>query len=273
MLNERTNFKLYKGEIRSMYVDLHMHSTYSDGTDDIVELYEKAKSLKLEKMALTDHNVIEGSVKLHKLDPDFCVKGVEIDCYYNEHNLHILVYDYDEKNIEFLELVKKTNYELLHHDDMIIYELVKENLFELSEYEKFNKNVKLGGWKSLQFLIHKGIVNDINEFFVLQNKYLSENNKPKYYSLETVIDIAHKANGKVVFAHPFKSVKTNQYKTIEEIVKMNIDGIEVYYPSHSKEDTFYLENLALKHKLFKTCGCDYHGPFQSTSIGQLKVNI
>ena len=73
MLNERTNFKLYKGETRSMYVDLHMHSTYSDGTDDIVELYEKAKSLKLEKMALTDHNVIEGSVKLHKNQDLTCV--------------------------------------------------------------------------------------------------------------------------------------------------------------------------------------------------------
>lgn len=256
-----------------MYVDLHIHSTYSDGTDDILEIYNEAKELKLEKMALTDHNIIDGSIKLHQLDPEFCVKGVEIDCYYKDINLHILVYDYDENNSEFKDLVLKTNHELLKHDDLIIFELAKKNIVSIDEYNNFEKNPKLGGWKSLQFLIYKNIVKDINDFFVLHHKYLTDDNKPKYESLKKVIDLSHKANAKVVLAHPFKSIKENTYKIIEDIVKLDIDGIEVYYPTHSKEDIFYLENLTKKNNLFKTCGCDYHGNFQNTKLGQLKIEL
>jgi predicted metal-dependent phosphoesterase TrpH len=108
--------KLNKEDFYSK-VNLHIHSNYSDGTEDFDKLIEQAKNLEMKYIAITDHNCVLGHKNtIYKNDP-ILIKGVEFDCFYKMSLLHILGYGIDVENEKINALCAKCEKE--QKDDLI----------------------------------------------------------------------------------------------------------------------------------------------------------
>ena len=118
----------------------------------------------------------------------------------------------------------------------------------------------------------------MNEYFKLYSKYDHSNHDVNYPSVSKVVSMIHQANGFAIVAHPGKVIK---YKTVDEfestlrkvVVESKIDGIECYYPTHSKEITECCLHVCENYNLMVTCGSDCHGTFQKTAIGELNITL
>ncbi len=186
-------------------VNLHIHSTYSDGRVKFDELIKQAKELNLKYYSITDHNSIEGYKHLEKM-PDGLITGVEFDCFFDLNLPHILGYNIDINNPELNKL-------------------------------------------TIEF--QKG-------FLEVPKRILSSRNPKK------VIDAIHSAGGIAVLAHPCCYWCLSLDRFIQKLVKMGLDGVEVYYPYdritrivkfHSRKT---VKKLAEKYNLLLTGGEDQH---------------
>ena len=260
-------------------VDLHIHSIYSDGTYDVNEILEHARKNGVKILSIADHNVIEAYQHLNDIDDLIIIKGVEIDAHGYDLNVHILGYQCDYKNKEFVDFVNHINKMLEEFDDGLLWKLNKDYpMITKEDYDSYVNDPKLGGWKSLNYLIHKNIIHDLKDYFNLYSKYDHSNHEVNYPSIKEVVNQIHKANGYSVLAHPGKVIK---YKTLDEfesmlrkmIIENKIDGIECYYPSHTKEITERCLRVCEDYDLIITCGCDCHGTFQKTNIGEMKKTL
>ena len=186
-------------------VNLHIHSTYSDGRVEFNELIKQAKELNLKYYSITDHNSIEGYKHLEKM-PDGLIVGVEFDCFFDLNLPHILGYNVDINNPELNALTAK---------------------------------------------LEKGIME-------VPKRILTSRNPKK------VIDAIHSAGGIAVLAHPCCYWCLSLDRFIQKLVKMGLDGVEVYYPYdritrivkfHSRKT---VKKLAEKYNLLLTGGEDQH---------------
>ncbi len=256
-------------------VDLHIHSFYSDGTMSPSEIIAEAKRLGIKKIAITDHNVLEGNDLALSLAPDYVIPGVEIDALEDGIDVHILAYNYNLADQEFRKFIKENNQKLMETDDMLIDKMIAggEPLSK-NEYKNYQYDRRLGGWKALNYLIELGYIKTVPDCFKLMAKFNHSHANIPFLSVEEVIKIIHKAGGKAVLAHPGKTFsleKMDYY--LEKIISYGIDGIEAYYPAHSLDFRMKLSDLAKRNNLLITCGNDCHGTFQSTWIGEVQADI
>lgn len=142
------------------YVDLHIHSYYSDGTMSPKEILEMAKINNVGLIAITDHDVLEGSRELIKLSKNSdvkCVSGVELDAIYHGLNFHILGYGVDLENEEFQKFVKKDRALLNEVNTKLIEKMEKDyDYVSLEDYHNYTYERNKGGWKAV--LAHPGKV-------------------------------------------------------------------------------------------------------------------
>ena len=261
------------------FVDLHVHSYYSDGTMSPLEIVEKAKEYKLKFVAIADHDATKGSLELLKLlqNTDIhYISAVEIDTVHDNKNFHVLAYGIDLENLEFNKYVNEIHCTM---DDYSV-ELIRnmENDFSeltLGEYNNFTHNNRMGGWKALQYLLHKGITNNLKEGVKFYGKYTK--GLPKYPSIAGVCEKIKYFGGYSVLAHPGELIDQNDKKSFEielvKILSMGIDGIECYYPTHSKEISELCVKICKERDLLITSGSDCHGTFGKTRIGEMDITI
>lgn len=261
--------------------DLHIHSYYSDGTMSIKEILEEAKNKNIGMLAITDHNVIDGSRELLKEDSKYnikCISGVEIDAIYNDTDYHILGYNYDLDSKEFADFIYANN-ELLEEVDIKLVKKMEEDydIISLQEYLNYKYDRRRGGFKALNYLIDKGLATNLNDVFKICDKYNHKYTCVKFPSISEVCSMIHKANGKAVLAHPGRVIPTDDIdefkRIILDIINMGIDGIECYYPSHSKEITNICLNICREKNILITCGSDSHGNFTGEKIGIMDVSV
>jgi|SaaInlStandDraft_7_1057024.scaffolds.fasta_scaffold80380_2 3',5'-nucleoside bisphosphate phosphatase len=279
-------------------IDLHMHTTASDGKDNPETIVNKAKELGLEMISVTDHdniNSLEATAELCNKKRIKFVNGVELSVmfntkYYKEgkkpFELHVLGYGFDKNNQTFHhELKMNEEYRLKRILKMVdkVNAVLKENnqpLITEDETQEMISKTKgaIGRPHLAQLLVDKKIVKDFNEAF---NLYLVELNVPKrIITLKEGSELIKNAGGKVVLAHPGTggshslSDITTDLKIQEKIISSMldyIDGIECYYWEHSKEETEFYINFAKKNNLIITGGTDHHGG-ERERIGQLEID-
>ncbi|QHQ62952.1 PHP domain-containing protein [Anaerocolumna sedimenticola] len=262
-------------------VDLHIHSFYSDGTMSPAEILETAYNKNLGVISITDHDVIDGSLKLMELSNNYnikCIPGVEIDALENGVNYHILAYGVDLEDKDFIAFILK-NRDLLEEVNIKLIEKMQKDydFITVSDYLDFNYDKRMGGWKALHYFIEKGITNSLVEGFMIYTKYKHSYNCVQFLSIKQVCDIIHHAGGKAVLAHPGKVIKSNNLNEFKikvlEIIDFGLDGIECYYPSHTAEITNICVDICKSKDLLITCGSDCHGKFQSTEIGEMDITL
>ena len=248
-------------------IDLHTHSTASDGTMSPTALVRLAKEMRLEALALTDHDTVEGleeALAAGASEGIEIVPGIEISAEFPESTLHILGYYVDYKNQAFLDNISILQKARNERNPTIIKKLRDLGLdITLEEVAVEAETGLIGRPHFAQVLMKKGYIKTPHEAF---EKYLGKG-APAYtdkFRFEPADAIAHirQAGGIPVLGHPF----TLKYKTTAELEQIVSDmagwglmGIEVYYSEHSATQVRLYKDLAEKHNLVITGGSDFHG--------------
>jgi predicted metal-dependent phosphoesterase TrpH len=247
-------------------IDLHTHSTASDGTFSPEELVYLAKKEGLQALALTDHDTVDGlktayqTAKEEKL-PFLC--GVEISIKFNgPGHFHLLGYFLEPEIPELDNTLKKLkkareerNVKMIEKLNSLGIEITMEELKEIAKGE-------IGRPHIANLLVKKGVVKSFDEAF---EKYLKKGAAayvPKALLLpEEAIKLIRKAKGIPVLAHPI-TLKLNYFELkayLKELKDFGLMGIEVFYTEHNSEFTRFLLDCAKELGLLITGGSDFHG--------------
>ncbi len=264
------------------YADLHIHSYYSDGTMSPQEILNIAAEKDIGLLAITDHDILEGSMELLQLPANVsnikCISGVELDALDYGVNFHILGYDIDLTNKDFTAFVHKNRTYLEEINIRLIEKMQKDFAnISMSDYKNFDYDRRKGGWKTLHYLMEKGLTNSLIEGFQIYRNYNHPNSTGEFPSIETVCRYIHSAGGKAILAHPGRVMKEDSLpmfnQMLRTIMSNGLDGIECYYPSHSEDITLACLEYCEINNLIITCGSDCHGSFEKTEIGEMKIPI
>lgn len=257
-----------------MSIDLHIHSTFSDGTLRPAELVAMARRKHLSAISITDHDTMDGvkeAMDAGKQVGIEVVPGLEISVEHNGEYMHILGYFMDIHNEQLLE---KLHVVQNARDDRNrkILEKLREFDIEISEDElqKISGIGQTGRPHIGQLLVRKKAVKNLDEAF---NKYLGRNGAAFVhrfiYSAEDAINHIVEAGGLPVLAHPAQidySLKSLP-GLLSELITFGLAGIETYYPTHSSKVRKKLRQLAQQYDLVLTGGSDYHGDIrEGTSL-------
>ena len=265
-------------------IDLHAHSTASDGTLSPAELIGYARELGLEAIAITDHDTVEGVAEALNTGQELgieVVPGIEISAEYPVHTMHILGYYVDHTDRQFIDNISVLQKARAERNPRIVRNL--QNIGINIDYEEILKEAGTGQVGRPHFakvLINKGYVKNTQEAF---NKYLKKGapgyeDKFRFPPKDAISHILN-AGGIPVLAHP-ATLKCDTEEAIEAQVKklvgFGLRGIEAFYSDHSAAQSKHYIGLADKYGLLVTGGSDFHGKKVKgidlgTGKGQLKV--
>lgn len=266
-------------------IDLHMHSYYSDdGEFSPSELVEKCRICGIKVMSITDHNCVRGQEegRTAALAAGITyVPGIEIDCVFEETNLHVLGYGIDYKSMDFTDIEDNIESQSVAASRKML-RVTQEMGFRVTELD-MQELAKDNYWKErwipemfAEVLLNKpeyenhpmllpyrpGGERSDNPYVNFYWDYYSQGKagyvKMEYPGLEKAVDIIHGSGGRAVLAHPGVNLKGRE-EQLELIIRTGIDGIEAFSSYHSAQQCEYYYDAAQRHKLFVTCGSDYHG--------------
>ena len=242
--------------------DFHMHSCYSDGELSPTELMQECWKRKIDCVALTDHDTVEGIKEAIAAAGEFDIQffpGVEISCIYNGRGFHILGSGIDHQNrilLDELEYFKKLRAERA----VIIVEKLEEHNWKV---DRSILNKAIGAITRIE--IAKAVRNRTippGEFF---DEWLGKNCpcfvKMERMAVEKAIRLIHIAGGKAILAHPAKTLEKDLGllpRIVKEFKALGLDGLEVFYSEYSETQTKIVHGLALEHGLLMSAGSDFH---------------
>lgn len=267
-------------------VDLHIHTSLSDGACSIEEILEIANKLGLSYISITDHNhaLVYENINLSKLEAfkGNVLTGCEIATSYKGFIIEILGYGikpkvindwyretYSDQNLKknetwlFNRLKQLCIKENLKLDDNLTLGEIKKGCSKKIIYEsliKFEENMKVFNFGSYREFFRFMLSNPEHPLFL--------NEAETYPLIKDVIDLIHYAGGKAFLAHPFEYGFDNTLEAIEEILKLAVlDGIECFHPSATTEDSSKLVNFCERRSLYISGGSDFHNFKRNTRIG------
>ena len=241
-------------------INLHLHSTASDGALSPSALVKRAKAIGLDLVSITDHDTVDAYFDAEIFNLGIKVlPGIEISASHEEHDVHILAFGVDIHNPELHNL---TEFYLKGRRERALHMLEKLRALglplELDEVIQYASSKELIVRPHIaQAMVARGYCASKNEAF---DKYIG-NFKPAYVGkpekgVPAILDIIKAASGKAVIAHPGKLVNP---KDLDLFIEMGLDGIEVWHPDHENAEIREFAAKAVKHNLLQTAGSDYHG--------------
>lgn len=263
------------------YIDLHMHSMYSDdGQYSPTELVEMCHQSGVKIMAIADHNWVKGVSEAISKAKEYnikCIPAIEIDCCFNGVNLHVLGYGIDFMHPDFNQLGEnilrqelKCSEKKLELTNALGFDLKKEQLDQLSSNgvytgemfgeallndERYTHHELLKPYRS-------GGTRSDNPYVNFYWDYYSQG-KPcyteiKFPSLNDTIQLIKKHGGVPVLAHPGNNLK-GKYELLDEMVALGLEGVECFSSYHLEETNQYFYQQSQKLNILQTCGSDFHG--------------
>jgi hypothetical protein len=249
-----------------MSIDLHTHSNFSDGTLTPTELVSLAREKKISALALTDHDTMAGvgeAVKAGEIMGVEIVPGIEISVLHDKVEYHILGYWADPRNSALAEALAILQGARAARNSRILEKLNDLGIPATSaELERVSEQGQTGRPHIARLLVRYGVVKTITQAFeqFLKKGAVAYVSRFAYSAIEAV-SLIHQAGGLAVLAHPAQNDPelTRLPSVLASLVPAGLDGIEVYYPTHSNKMKKKLRALAEKKNLLLTGGSDYHG--------------
>lgn len=247
-------------------VDLHVHSTYSDGTDSPSELVEKALELNLKAFALTDHDTTAGyeDVMAAARNKDIeVVPGIELSTKYLTKDVHILGLYVNPYSRQFQEFVHESQLGREWRNEKMCENLRAEGIdITIEELTSMFPHAQLTRANFAKLILEKGYVKSMEEGF---ERYVGDHCKayvPRdLITPERAIELVLAAGGVPVLAHPILYRFSD--KVLEELVAKlkaaGLEGIETVYSTYAPSEERQVRALAKKYDLVMTGGSDYHG--------------
>ena len=262
-------------EYRVVRIDLHTHSTASDGTDTPAELVRNAAAAGLDVVALTDHDTTRGHAEAIAALPEglTLVTGAELSCRIDGIGLHMLAYLFDPEEPELA-----AERELVRDDRVPRAQAMVGKLQELGVPVTWEQVARIAGDGSVgrphiaEALVDLGVVPDVSGAFTQQ--WLADGGRAYVEKHELdpfdAIRLVKAAGGVTVFAHPL-AVKRGEVvpeAAIARLAAAGLDGIEVDHMDHDEPTRARLRGLARELGLLGTGSSDYHGSRKTCRLGE-----
>ncbi|MFC8516026.1 PHP domain-containing protein [Streptomyces sp. NPDC057257] len=258
-----------------MRIDLHTHSTASDGTDTPAELVRNAAAAGLDVVALTDHDTTRGYAEAIAAVPEglTLVTGAELSCRIDGISMHMLAYLFDPEEPSLL-----AERELVRDDRVPRAKGMVAKLNGLGVPVTWEQVERIAGGGSVgrphvaTVLVELGVVASVSDAFTPE--WLADGGRAFVDKHETdpfeAIRLVKAAGGVTVFAHPgaSKRGRTVPESAIAEMAAAGLDGIEVDHMDHDPETRARLRGLAKELGLLVTGSSDYHGSRKTCVLGE-----
>ena len=240
-------------------IELHTHTTCSDGIYTPQELVDRAAKAGVKALAITDHDTLQGwddaivAAKPYDIE---IVPGVELSTVYNGRSLHILGY-YPQKSSIEQPLAERLAGRKRRAKKMV------ENLTQMGyplELPKLEGNMALGRPHIASAMVKAGHVDSAQEAF---ERFIGED-KPAYvhyekFSAQEGIELINACGGVSVWAHPYLFRGGKVEEVLPVLVEAGLMGVEVFHPHHGNNKVNYLKEFCQQYNLLMTGGTDYHG--------------
>ena len=258
-------------------VDLHIHSTASDGRLSPEDVVRKSAEGGLSVIALADHDTVDGIVPALMAAKAFpglrVIPSVEISTDVPSGEVHVLGYFIDYADRELQASLDRMRYSRRGRAQGMIAKLKEKGMhIEWERVQEIAGSGSIGRPHIAQALLEKGYIASLKEAFI---KYISRNG-PAYVEREkmTVVEVVElilRSNGLPVLAHP---LTVSDFETVVvELKAAGLVGIEAYYNGYTDGEIDRLVSLANKYNLIATGGSDYHGLDASTETMIGGVNV
>ncbi|THB71256.1 MAG: PHP domain-containing protein [Desulfobulbaceae bacterium] len=253
-------------------IDLHLHSTHSDGTLSPTELVEMACKNELLAIAITDHDTVSGITEAQQAGVKNnigVIAGVELSVESADGYFHLLGYDFDHEHPRIIDALEKLQHSRMQRN-LEMLERLKDMGIKISfeELKKESQIGQIGRPHIAKVLRQKGLVKSIDQAF---DRYLRKG-KPAYVSREILslneaIALLKQAGGKAVLAHPVQiGYSIDKIKgLLKKMKSTGLDGIETYYPTQKGRVQRQLTKIAEELALLETGGSDYHGDIRANT--------
>lgn len=264
------------------YIDLHVHSSASDGSLTPEEVVSLAKEAGLRYFALTDHDTVDGveqalqyAGKFENID---VIPGIELSCYYRNREIHIVGLFVNHRDKAFLEELKKLKQAREDRNEKMIQNFVDAGIpITLEELKHGNPNSVITRAHFARVLVEKGVCRNKTEAF---DKYLGIGcpfylPKPKV-TPEHVLNLIKQAGGTAILAHPYsyKFSKSEVETLLDTLIPLGLSGLECYYSTYDDGQIQELRSIALTKNLLVSGGSDFHGVVKpDISIGTGRGNL
>jgi predicted metal-dependent phosphoesterase TrpH len=248
-------------------IDLHTHSTASDGTLSPSELVSQAAMAGVKTLALTDHDCITGiaeakaAAKQHNIQ---LIPGIELSVMWSGRTLHLVGLNIDVDHCGLNDALQGVLEFRSRRAEEIARKLESYGVENaLDGTRAMAKTELIGRSHFARYLVDQGFAKDFRQVF----KRFLVNGKPGYVGgewmpLATGIDLIHQAGGVAILAHParYNLSRTKLRGLFKELKALGANGIEVVSGSHSKDENLTMAQHALDFELPASQGSDYHGP-------------
>lgn len=276
-------------------IDLHTHTSYSDGTWTLRKLLEEAEKNKIEVLSITDHDTIKAYKELEKIKNEKIysgkiIPGIEFTTVYNGVSFHLLAYDFDYRKLEnFIYENYETRKPDLNREFECMIESCKRNnikvgnivydknkgwpidfIFpEIKKYKENRKKFQEKEWNNIDVFFNSCITN--NKFPVAIDFSIH------YPNAKIIANEVRKAGGKLFIAHLYRYNLDEPIKFLEVLKKEQIiNGVEVEHSGFSKEESNKLKEYCKQNGLLMSGGTDCHGEKKvdrKIGIGYGNMNI
>lgn len=248
-------------------IDLHVHTTASDGTMSPTAVVNYARQKKLRAIAITDHDTMDGleeGIRQGEIVSLEVISGLELSLDFHKGTMHLLGYFIDPHCPELLEKLEIAQRYRAERNERMLQRLRDLGIdIEFSEVAKLSEDGQIGRPHFARVLVQKGNARDIQDAFA---RFLRKGG-PAYvekfrFTPDEAIRCIIRAGGLPVLAHPFTLARLDGTALdilVKELKEKGLEGIEVYYPDHTEEQSKLYHQLAQEHGLLITGGTDFHG--------------
>jgi len=260
-----------------MRIDLHSHTTASDGRLPPNELIDRALSFNLEVLAITDHDTVDGLDLAHQYinDNELPIKlinGIEISTVWQNKDIHIVGLNIDPANDALQSLIEQQKSHRESRAELIAQRLEKatrEGVLE--EVKLIAGDAPVTRAHFAKWLVDNGYAKTMQQVF---KKYLTRNNPgyvpPTWCSMKDAVDAIHAAGGQAVLAHPGRYDLTAKWikRLLAAFVEAGGDAMEVAQPQQGQQERRNLADYAIQYKLLASQGSDFHYPSPWMELGR-----
>ncbi len=247
-------------------IDMHAHTTASDGSLTPTELVTLASQIGLDALAVTDHDTVDGIAEAVEAAQHIgleLIPGIELAVEYTSGRFHMLGYDIDPSSKTLSDRLTLLKHNRLQRNVRIVEKLQSLGFdISMADVERESRGGQIGRPHLAAALVRKKLASSSAEAFetYLKDGALAHVPKDKI-SLQEGIDLIHSAGGKAVMAHP-SSVKLDDSVLQSELfqfAEMGLDGMECCYNLYSPERCDEYAAMAANAGLLTTGGSDFHG--------------
>ncbi|CAK4068376.1 MULTISPECIES: RNase RNM [Vibrio] len=260
-----------------MRIDLHSHTTASDGRLPPNELIDRALSFNLEVIAITDHDTVDGLAPAHDYInenqlPIKLINGIEISTVWQNKDIHIVGLNIDPNSPALQALIAQQKAHREGRAELIAHRLSKatrEGVLE--EVKQIAGDAPITRAHFAKWLVENGYAKTMQQVF---KKYLTRNNPgyvpPAWCSMSEAVEAIHAAGGQAVLAHPGRYDLTAKWikRLLAAFVEAGGDAMEIAQPQQGQQERRNLADYAIQYKLLASQGSDFHYPSPWMELGR-----